>query len=129
MVFEFQLQTKKFDMVNITYSLREVLEKTGIKEGTATIFCPHTTAAITINENADPDVIRDLLYAEQHFFPKLKEYRHFEGNSQAHLLSSLIGVSETVIIHEGRPLLGVWQSLYFCEFDGPRTRRYYVSIQ
>lgn len=129
MIFESQLKTAAFDMVNIDQQLYEAVRASGVENGTAIVFCPHTTAAITINENADPDVVRDLILAEKHFFPVLKDYRHFEGNSQAHLLSSLIGVSETVIIANGRPLLGTWQSLYFCEFDGPRNRRFYIKIE
>lgn len=128
MLYQFELSTNTFDMVNITSSLNQALKDSNIKNGTAIIYCPHTTAAITINENADPDVVRDLIFAEKYFFPTLKEYRHFEGNSQAHLLSSLIGVSETVIINNGNPILGTWQSIYFCEFDGPRHRKFYIQI-
>lgn len=128
MIFEFKLRTNKFDMVDITSNLTNAIKQMNVVNGTALIYCPHTTAAITINENADPDVVRDLIYAEQHFFPNLKEYRHFEGNSQAHLLSSLIGVSETIMISNSRPVLGTWQSIYFCEFDGPRNRKFYIKI-
>ena len=128
MIYEFQLRTGREEIVPIRDQLLEAVEQSGVKNGTALIYCPHTTAAITINENGDPDVRRDLVTAVERYFPDLAEYRHFEGNSAAHLKSSLFGVSETVLIVDGRPLLGTWQSPYFCEFDGPRTRRFYIKI-
>ncbi len=129
MLYEFKLKTEASDqIIDITNSLLQAVQDSGVTNGLATIYCPHTTAAITINENGDYNVRRDLLYALDHFFPDLKEYKHFEGNSKAHLKSSIIGVSETIIIRDGRPLLGTWQSPYFCEFDGPRNRRFYINI-
>ena len=129
MLYEFKLKTEASDqIIDITNSLLQAVQDSGVTNGLATIYCPHTTAAITINENGDYNVRRDLSYALDHFFPDLKEYKHFEGNSKAHLKSSIIGVSETIIIRDGRPLLGTWQSPYFCEFDGPRNRRFYINI-
>ena len=92
------------------------------------MYTPHTTAAITINENADPDVVKDLIFAYQKTFPNDHSFKHFEGNSDAHLKSSLTGVSENLIIHNGTLLLGTWQGVYFCEFDGPRSRSVYLKI-
>lgn len=91
-------------------------------------FCPHTTAGITINENADPDVVKDMLYGLEKAYPDRKEFQHFEGNSSAHLKATAVGSSVTVIIENGKLLLGTWQGIYFCEFDGPRTRKFYVKI-
>jgi secondary thiamine-phosphate synthase enzyme len=92
------------------------------------VFCPHTTAAITINENADPDVVRDLLLGLDKAFPDRAEFRHSEGNSSAHLKSSCVGASECVLVESGQLVLGTWQSVYFCEFDGPRTRSFIVKV-
>jgi len=97
--------------------------------GIITVFCPHTTAGITINENADNDVQRDLIYGYEKIFPtRDSRYRHFEGNSHAHMKSSAMGASQTLILEEGKIILGIWQDLYFCEFDGPRKRYFYVKI-
>ena len=92
------------------------------------VFVPHTTAAVTINENADPDVMTDMLTDFERLVPDNPRFRHDEGNSAAHIKSSLIGASEHLIIDQGALVLGTWQSLYFCEFDGPRTRTFYASI-
>ncbi|MDR3051549.1 MAG: secondary thiamine-phosphate synthase enzyme YjbQ, partial [Oscillospiraceae bacterium] len=92
------------------------------------IYCPHTTAGITINESADPDVVRDLLFALGKTYPRRAEFRHAEGNSAAHLKASAIGSSATVLIEDGKPLLGTWQGIYFCEFDPPRNRTFYVQV-
>lgn len=92
------------------------------------VFTPHTTSAITVNENADPDVKTDLLKGLAESYPELPAYRHMEGNSTAHLKSSCVGCSETLIVENGRLLLGMWQDVYFCEFDGPRSRHFYVKI-
>jgi len=96
--------------------------------GIAVVYCPHTTAGITINENADPDVVHDLLIGLDKAFPSRPEFRHGEGNSAAHLKASAMGSSVTVIIEGGKLLLGTWQSVYFCEFDPPRKRRFYVKV-
>ena len=120
---------KRCQMIDITGQVAAVIEKSGISEGTVTVFCPHTTAAITINENADPDVVHDMLMTLEEIFPKNRPgYRHNEGNSDAHMKSSLTGASETIIVSGGEMELGVWQGIYFCEFDGARNRRAIVSV-
>ena len=128
MIFEYKLSTPKENFYNITAQVREAITKSGITDGIAVVFCPHTTAGITINENADPDVAHDMLLGLNKAFPDRAEFRHGEGNSSAHLKASAIGSSVTVIIADGRPVLGTWQGLYFCEFDAPRKRKYYVKI-
>ena len=125
---EFTLHTDREGMYNVTASLREVIGDSGVQSGLAVIYCPHTTAGITINENADPDVQHDLLLGLREAFPDRREFRHAEGNSTAHLKSSCVGASQLVLIEDGRPLLGTWQGVYFCEFDGPRTRRFQVKV-
>lgn len=116
-------------MSKITSYIKEDIKQSDVKEGLAIIYCPHTTAGITINENADPDVVKDLLYGFEKVYPTFdSKYRHFEGNSHSHLKSSTIGVSNQLIIHRGRLVLGQWQDVYFCDFDGPRNRTFYVKI-
>ena len=112
----------------ITQQVREAIRTSSVTDGLCVVFCMHTTAGITINENAGPDVTRDLTFALDRFFPDLAQYRHAEGNSAAHLKSSLIGSSVTVIVENGAPLLGTWQGIYFAEFDGPRNRQFAVKI-
>lgn len=120
---------KRQTMIDITDSIREDVKNSGVKEGIAIIYCPHTTAGITINENADPDVVRDLIYGFEKVYPtEDRNYRHFEGNSHAHMKSSTMGPSQTIIISEGKLILGCWQDVYFCEFDGPRNRNFYVKV-
>lgn len=97
-------------------------------EGVCVVYCPHTTAGITINENADSDVVTDLLLAYDRAFPDRPEFRHIEGNSAAHAKASAIGSSVTILIQNGRLLLRTWQGVYLCEFDGPRSRHFYVSV-
>lgn len=128
MLFEYNINTKSEQFYDITDLVRKALGESGIKDGVCTVFCPHTTAGITINENADPDVTRDLLYALDKTFPDRKEFHHFEGNSASHLKASAMGSSATVIVDNGRLLLGTWQGIYFCEFDGPRSRHFYVKV-
>jgi secondary thiamine-phosphate synthase enzyme len=128
MLFEYKLDTPKQDFYNITTQVREAVSKSGVTDGIAVVYCPHTTAGITINENADPDVVRDLLFALDKTFPDRSEFRHSEGNSAAHLKASVIGSSVTVIIDGGKLVLGTWQSIYFCEFDPPRSRKFYVKV-
>lgn len=127
--FTYDLKTKgKQSLTNIDAYLQEALTASGVKEGVMVVFCPHTTAAITINENADPDVKIDLDRGYDEAFPNKASYIHAEGNSDAHLKSSLTGASETLIIAEGRLILGIWQSVYFWDFDGPRNRRFHAKI-
>jgi len=128
MLQEFTLSTRREDFYNITSQVRQVVSASGITGGIAVIFCPHTTAGITINENADPDVVRDLLLGLDKAFPDRAEFRHSEGNSAAHLKASAIGSSVTVIIENGKLLLGTWQGIYFCEFDPPRNRKFFVKV-
>lgn len=116
-------------MVDITPLIKEDIRKSSVKDGIVVVYCPHTTAGITINENADPDVVRDLIYGFEKVYPTNdSNYRHFEGNSHAHMKSSTMGASQTLIINEGELILGCWQDVYFCEFDGPRNRTFYVKI-
>ena len=125
---EFTLRTDREGMYNVTAQVREVIRESGVQSGAAVVYCPHTTAGITINENADPDVQHDLLLGLRKAFPEQAAFRHAEGNSTAHLKSSCVGASQLVLIENGRPLLGTWQGVYFCEFDGPRTRRFQVKV-
>ena len=118
---------KQFEMIDITDDVVSFILQDEIVEGLAVIFTPHTTAAITINENADPDVSRDIIMGINRRVPLQDGYRHLEGNSAAHIKSSLFGASETLIIHQGKPVLGTWQGIYFCEFDGPRQRRLHIQ--
>ncbi len=120
---------RRCQMIDITSQVAEVVSESGIQNGTAMVFCPHTTAAITINENADPDVQHDLLLTLEELLPKNRPgYRHCEGNSDAHVKTSLVGSSELVMIQDGRLTLGTWQSVFFCEFDGPRSRSVHIQI-
>ena len=116
-------------MLDITSEVRSAVKESGIKRGDVLVFCPHTTAAITINENADPSVTHDILLTLDELLPQLRRgYRHDEGNSDAHVKSSLVGCSETILIEDGSLILGTWQGIYFCEFDGPRRRTVYLKV-
>lgn len=119
---------KHTQMLDITRDIQKAVTESGVKEGICTVFIPHTTAAVTINENADPDVVRDFTTEINKIVPWEDGYHHMEGNSAAHLKSSMIGFSEQIMIEDGRLVLGVWQGIYFCEYDGPRTRKVYVKI-
>ena len=127
-VHEFKLSTPKEGLIDITAQVRQALSECGVYSGACMVFCPHTTAAITVNENADPDVIHDFLIGLDRAYPDQSAFRHGEGNSAAHLKSSAVGCSQTFMIEESRLLLGRWQGIYFCEFDGPRSRRFWVKI-
>jgi secondary thiamine-phosphate synthase enzyme len=126
----FPIQTHQRDeMYEITSSLQAYLEEQRVKDGVIYVYCPHTTAGITINENADPDVVKDMLMRLDEVYPwEHPKYRHAEGNSASHLKASTVGSSQVVLIQNGELLLGTWQGVYFCEFDGPRTRKYHVKI-
>ncbi len=113
---------------DITHEVADCVRDSGVKSGTCLVYCPHTTAGITINENADPDVVRDILAKTDRLIPWEEGYRHFEGNSAAHIKAMLTGFSQMFIIENGRLLLGTWQGIYFAEFDGPRNRTVYVKI-
>ncbi|HOO32104.1 MAG TPA: secondary thiamine-phosphate synthase enzyme YjbQ [Thermotogota bacterium] len=126
---EIQLQTKRrTEVIDITTEVSEILRANGIENGLAVIFVPHTTAGITINENADPSVKRDFLTKMNRMIPEIDGYTHLEGNSDAHIKTILTNPSQTVIVEDGRLMLGTWQGVYFCEYDGPRTRKVWVKI-
>ena len=118
---------KQVELIDITDDVIKTILEDNITEGLAVIYTPHTTAAITINENADPDVSRDIIMGTDKLIPLRDDYRHLEGNSAAHIKSSLFGASETLIINNGTPVLGTWQGIYFCEFDGPRQRHVHIQ--
>ena len=120
--------TAHTQMVDITDMIRKAVADSGVMEGICTVFVPHTTAAVTINENADPDVVRDFIAEINKIVPWEDDYRHMEGNSAAHLKASMIGFSEQIIIDGGRLVLGTWQGIWFCEYDGPRRRSVYVKL-
>lgn len=129
MLIKLSVNTSKHtQMLDITDIIRKAVSDSGVKDGICTVFIPHTTAAVTINENADPDVVRDFTMEIDKIVPWEDGYYHMEGNSAAHLKSSMIGFSEQVIIDDGRLVLGTWQGIYFCEFDGPGHRKVYVKI-
>ena len=125
---QFTVRTgSRFEMIDITEEIRSILKKSGMMEGVCHLFVPHTTAAVTINENADPDVPKDILAELDKIVPLHDAYRHMEGNSAAHIKASLFGSSETLLVEGGSLILGTWQSVFFCEFDGPRTRKVLVE--
>ncbi len=127
MIKQFTIQTsRRNEFIDITAQIQALVEK--ISEGVATVFVPHTTTGITINENADPAVPRDILKKLEELIPQQDNYSHMEGNSDAHIKASLFGSSVRVIIKDGQLLLGTWQAIFFCEFDGPRTRKFYVQF-
>ncbi len=126
---EIEVKTSKHtQMRDITREIQAAVTESGVTEGICMVFVPHTTAAVTINENADPDVVRDFTMEINKIVPWEDGYHHMEGNSAAHLKSSMIGFSEQIIIENGKLVLGVWQGIYFCEYDGPRRRKVYVKI-
>jgi len=118
------------EMIDITTRVAEAVAESGVRDGVATVYVPHTTAGVTINENADPSVVHDLLAALDQAVPwRQSFYRHGEGNSAAHVKSSMVGCSAQVPIRDGRLVLGTWQGIYFCEFDGPRSRKAIVAVR
>lgn len=128
---KFELSSKKRnELIDITSRVQTSVVKSGIKDGDVTVYCPHTTAAVTINENADPDVVHDILLTLSELVPNHRAgYRHGEGNSDAHCKSSIVGCSERVMVRDGSLELGTWQGIYFCEFDGPRRRSVRLQIR
>jgi len=128
---DFRISTKnRNQMIDITGQVRSFVSQSGINNGDAIVYCPHTTAAITINENADPSVPHDILLTLEELLPHHRPgYRHSEGNSDAHCKSSLLGCSEQILIKDKSLHLGTWQGLFFCEFDGPRSRKVIVQIR
>ncbi|AIQ45496.1 hypothetical protein R70723_05995 [Paenibacillus sp. FSL R7-0273] len=130
MLHTIEISTSKRDELrDITREVISCVKKSGVQNGIAVVYCPHTTAGIAINENADPDVKHDVLMRLDEVYPwEHPKYRHGEGNTASHLKSITTGPSQSIIIHGGSLLLGRWQGIYFCEFDGPRHRQYYVKI-
>ena len=118
----------KTELADLTDRIQQVVAKSGVKEGLCHVFVPHTTAGVTINENADPSVKADILMVLNKLISDRGSYRHAEGNSPAHIKASLVGPQLTVIVSQGRLLLGTWQGIFFCEFDGPRSRRVHVKV-
>jgi secondary thiamine-phosphate synthase enzyme len=126
---EINIQTKSpAEMIDITDLVQTAISENKIISGICVVYTPHTTAAVTINENADPDVPHDIINALKKIIPQSVRYRHAEGNSPAHVKSSLIGVSELVLVENGQLVLGTWQAIFFCEFDGPRRRKIIVKF-
>lgn len=120
---------RRCEMADITERVAGIVQQSGIQNGQVTVYTPHTTAGITINENADPDVVHDILLTLETLVPAHRAgYQHSEGNSDAHVKSSLVGCSERILLEEGRLVLGTWQGIYFCEFDGPRSRKVIVQV-
>jgi len=129
MIQTFQVKTsKQTEFIDITHSVQEAVKKTGVAEGICFIFIPHTTAAVTINENADPSVSLDIIMELNKVVPFQDRYQHLEGNSPAHIKASLIGCSQTVFVESRELALGTWQGIFFCEFDGPRNRKVCVNV-
>ena len=120
--------SRKCEMLDITKDIERIVKMSGVKSGVCYVFVPHTTAGVTINENADPDVISDILMELEKIVPLHNNYLHAEGNSAAHIKSSVMGCSQEVLIEERSLQLGTWQSLFFCEFDGPRSRKVWVKV-
>ena len=120
--------TTRIETVDITSLVRGIIKQRGIQFGLCCVFCPHTTAGVTIQENADPTVKSDLMQHLSRLIPKDAPFAHGEGNSDSHIKSSVVGASTTLVVENGKLLLGHWQAIYFCEFDGPRERRVHVKI-
>jgi len=129
MIQTFQVRTsKQIEFIDITRSVQEAVKKTGAEDGVCIVFVPHTTAGITINENADPSVVQDIIMELNKIVPFKDQYHHLEGNSPAHIKASILGCSQTVFVESGNLALGTWQGIFFCEFDGPRNRNVYVKV-
>jgi secondary thiamine-phosphate synthase enzyme len=129
MIQTFQVRTStQTEFIDITHSVQEAVRKTEIVDGFCIVFIPHTTAAVTINENADPSVVQDIVMELNKIIPFKDQYHHTEGNSPAHIKASLVGCSETVFVESGKLALGTWQGIFFCEFDGPRNRKVHVRV-
>jgi secondary thiamine-phosphate synthase enzyme len=125
----FQVRTSaRTEFIDITRSVQEAVKKTEMADGLCIVFIPHTTAAVTINENADPSVVHDMVMALDKIVLSQDQYRHLEGNSPAHIRASLVGCSKTVFVESGKLVLGTWQGIFFCEFDGPRNRKVHVKV-
>jgi secondary thiamine-phosphate synthase enzyme len=129
MIRQLRVKTNaRTELIDITQGVQRLVAESGVRSGICVAYTPHTTSGITINENSDPNVGRDILKELNKVIPFDDNYGHTEGNSAAHIKSSIIGVSKTIMIEEGRLALGTWQALFFCEFDGPRDRRVMVKV-
>ena len=122
------LSKKKVELIDITSQVQNIVKRSGIKEGVCYVYVPHTTAAVTINENADPSVINDIQNYLNKLVPFDGPYSHAEGNSDAHIKTSFMGCSKTIVVTNGDLLLGTWQGIFFCEFDGPRNRKVHIKV-
>lgn len=120
--------TQRVDLIDITAQVQKVVTETMVENGIVTVYVPHTTCGITINEGADPDVVRDIKYQLEKLIPFQQGYHHMEGNADSHIKTCLVGSSENIIIEKGQLVLGTWQSIFLCDFDGPRTRKVYIKI-
>jgi len=129
MMQTFQVRTlAQTEFIDVTRSVQEAVRQTGVGDGICIIFIPHTTAAVTINENADPSVAQDMIMELNKIVPFKGHYRHTEGNSPSHIKASLLGCSQIVLVESGKLVLGTWQGIFFCEFDGPRDRKVHVKV-
>lgn len=129
MLVELEVRSnRRAEMIDITDRVQEAVQRAGVEDGVCHVFVPHTTAGLTINENADPTVVQDILATLERLVPWEGSYRHAEGNSAAHVKASLMGSSLTVLVEKGNLQLGTWQGIFFCEFDGPRRRRVWVKV-
>jgi len=129
MMQTFKVRTSaQTEFIDVTRSVQEAVKKTGVEDGICIIFIPHTTAAVTINENAEPNVVQDIIMELNKIVPFQDPYRHMEGNSPSHIKASLAGCSQVVFVESGKLVLGTWQGIFFCEFDGPRDRKVHVKV-
>jgi len=125
----FQVRTSMpTEFIDVTRSVQEAVKETGVEDGVCIVFIPHTTAAVMVNENADPSVAQDVLMELNRIVPLKDHYRHMEGNSPSHIKASLVGCSQIVFVESGKLVLGTWQGIFFCEFDGPRNRKIHVKV-
>ncbi len=128
-LYSIEIKTnKRMEMVDVTGTVREIVRKAGVRNGICVLYVPHTTAAVTVNENADPSVRRDISRTLAKLVPAGAGYEHLEGNADSHIKATMVGPSETLIITNGDILLGTWQGIFFCEFDGPRRRKMFIKI-
>ncbi len=128
-LYSIEIKTnKRMEMVDVTGTVREIVRKAGVRNGICVLYVPHTTAAVTVNENADPSVRRDISRTLAKLVPAGAGYEHLEGNADSHIKATMVGPSETLIIVNGDILLGTWQGIFFCEFDGPRRRKMFIKI-
>jgi len=129
MIYKIDVTTRtRTEFVDVTSQIQEIIKQNEVKEGICYLYVPHTTAAVTINESADRNVVEDIIFMLNKVIPLEGKYLHSEGNSAAHIKASIVGSSETILIENGRLMLGTWQGIFFCEFDGPRRRQMFVKV-